>query len=69
MAFLRASAVRGAFRAAQSSRPTLAKSQTWRQIGRRGYASHGHESAKASSDLPWYVLGFLQAIDVFGHLG
>jgi hypothetical protein len=55
MPFLRASAIRGAFRAAQSSRPNIAKSQQWRQIGQRGYASGGHQTAKAGSDLPWYV--------------
>lgn len=50
MAFSRASVVRSCFRAA---RPTAARPQLFRQIARRGYASGGHESAKASGDAPW----------------
>jgi hypothetical protein len=34
----------------------MTKPQAWRQIGQRGYASHGHEATKAGGDLPWYVL-------------
>jgi hypothetical protein len=55
MAFARASAIRGALKAARPSSTSVARPQVWRHIGRRSYASHGHESKKASSDLPWYV--------------
>jgi len=55
MAFARASFVRGAFRAGRTSRPAATRTQAWRQIGQRGYASGGHEATKAGGDLPWLI--------------
>jgi hypothetical protein len=55
MVFSRASAIRGALRAVRPSKTSVGRAQQWRQIGRRGYASHGHDAKKASSDLPWFV--------------
>jgi hypothetical protein len=69
MSFARASFVRGAFRAAQAARPSAARPQLWRQIARRGYASgHGHETAKAGSDLPWFVPHKFQWLVMFSIL-
>jgi hypothetical protein len=53
MAFSRAVALRSCF---QSARPTIARPQLFRQIARRGYASGGHEHAKAGGDAVWYVM-------------
>lgn len=50
MAFSRAAAIRACFRGA---RPTAARPQIFRQIARRGYASGGHDSAKAGGDAIW----------------
>jgi len=50
MAFSRAAAIRSCFRGA---RPTSARPQLFRQVVRRGYASGGHESAKAGGDAVW----------------
>jgi len=56
MAFARASVLRKAADFARASRPSVARPLLWRQVARRGYATgHGHESAKASSDLPWAI--------------
>merc|ERR1712072_665219 len=50
MAFSRVSMLRSCIRAA---RPTASRPQIFRQIARRGYASGGHESAKAGGDAIW----------------
>merc|ERR1711964_324615 len=36
-----------------AARPTASRPQIFRQIARRGYASGGHESAKAGGDAIW----------------
>ncbi len=65
MAFARASAIRGALRAVRPSQTSVGRAQQWRQIGRRGYASHGHDAKKASSDLPWFVSIAITIFHVF----
>src|SRR4051794_11310428 len=55
MAFARVSAIRGALRTVRPSTTSVGRPQLWRQVGRRGYASHGHQTKKAGGDLPWYV--------------
>jgi hypothetical protein len=54
MAFVRASVLREALKVTRLS-TSVARPQVWRQIGSRGYATHGHEAKKAGGDLPWYV--------------
>ena len=57
MVLPRSSTYTGAFRV-QAYRTARARAagQSWRQLGRRFYASGHHEGAKkASSDLPWYA--------------
>lgn len=57
MVLPRASNYSGVFRAhAYRTARAQAAGQSWRQVGRRWYASGHHEgSKKASSDLPWYA--------------
>ncbi|PMD46133.1 hypothetical protein L207DRAFT_507072 [Hyaloscypha variabilis F] len=50
MAFSRTAALRSCLR---SARPTVARSQLFRQVARRGYASGGHGNAKAGGDAVW----------------
>ncbi|RDL39618.1 uncharacterized protein BP5553_03958 [Venustampulla echinocandica] len=50
MAFSRVAALRSCLRAA---RPTVARPQLHRQLGRRTYASEGHGSATAGGDAVW----------------
>jgi len=50
MAFSRTAALRSCLRGA---RQTVARPQLFRQVARRGYASGGHEHAKAGGDAVW----------------